>query len=238
VSDDGRLFAIGDVHGCAVELETLVDGLPLAPGDTICFVGDYIDRGQDSRAVIELVLALRERADVTTVCLKGNHEDMCLGYLGRAGRWGEAWMQNGGTAAVRSYGLAPRAAPAAVEEAMGAHVAFLESLERTFVWNGWRCVHAGVHPDRSWDEQRDEDLLWIRDEFLSRPHALPETIVFGHTPNREVLVDLPYKIGIDTGCVYGGCLTALELGERVVHQVRAGERKVRTAALPERRRAR
>jgi serine/threonine protein phosphatase 1 len=235
----GRCFAVGDVHGCVAELEALLDGLDVAAGDTVCCVGDYIDRGRDSRGVIDLLLAAQTRTDVRWVFLKGNHEDMALAYLGREGHWGESWMQNGGVAAVRSYGLGPRPPRAALEEAMGpAHLAFLERLEKTFVWEGWRFVHAGVRPDRRWEDQRDEDLFWIREEFLSHPHALPETIVFGHTPSRDVFVDLPYKVGIDTGCVYGGCLTAIELREQLVHQVRAGERRVRTGPLPAGRRRR
>lgn len=234
-----RLFAIGDVHGCPGELEALLSGLPIAPGDTICFVGDYIDRGPDSKGVIDVLLAARRREDVRWVFLRGNHEDMCLAYLGRGGHWGDAWMANGGVAAVRSYGVEARSGPKAVEAAMPpAHLAFLEGLERTHVADGWRFVHAGVHPERTWEEQDDEDLLWIREEFLTRPHVLPETVVFGHTPSREVLVDLPYRVGIDTGLVYGGCLTALELPARVLHQVGKGSREVRTRPLPEGRRRR
>jgi serine/threonine protein phosphatase 1 len=235
----GRLFAIGDVHGCPGELEALLAAVAPEAGDTVCFVGDYIDRGRDSKAVIDLLLAARCREDVRWVFLKGNHEDMCLAYLGRAGHWGEAWLANGGAAAVRSYGVDARSAPAAVEAAMPPeHLAFLEGLERTHVADGWRFVHAGVRPDRPWERQEDEDLFWIREEFLTRPHVLAETVVFGHTPSREVQVDLPYRVGIDTGLVYGGCLTALELPARVLHQVPAGSRQARTRPLPEGRRRR
>jgi serine/threonine protein phosphatase 1 len=235
----GRLFAIGDIHGCLRELEALVSGLPLAAGDTVCCVGDYIDRGRDSKGVIDFLLAARTRADVRWVFLRGNHEDMCLAFLGRPGRWGESWIQNGGGAALRSYGLPERAAPAALEAAMPeSHLAFLESLERAYAWPGYRLVHAGIRPGLPWEQQTDQDLFWIREEFIMHPHALPETIVYGHTPSREVHVDLPYKLGIDTGCVYGGALTALELPDGVLHQVRAGEQAVRRRPLPEGRRSR
>ena len=80
-----RLFAIGDIHGCAAELETLLQGLSLAAGDTVLFMGDYLDRGPDSARVIDLVLELERRSDVKTVCLKGNHEDMCLALGGSGG---------------------------------------------------------------------------------------------------------------------------------------------------------
>jgi serine/threonine protein phosphatase 1 len=229
----GRLFAIGDIHGCPGELAALLDGLPLAPGDTVCFVGDYIDRGRDSKGVVDLLLQVRQRPEVRWVFLKGNHEDMCLAFLGRSGSWGESWMANGGAAAVRSYGVDARSEPAIVEGAMPeAHLTFFEGLERSFRWGGYLFVHAGIRPGVPWEQQTDDDLLWIRDEFVLHPHGLPETIVFGHTPARQPVVHLPYKIGIDTGLVYGGALTALELPDLVLHQVSAGDRQVRRSALP------
>ena len=229
----GRLFAIGDIHGCAAELEALLGGLRPEAGDTLVCVGDYIDRGADSRGVIDMVMELANRPDLATVFLRGNHEDMCLSYLGRGGHYGEAWMVNGGAATMRSYGLDARAA--GEEAALGFPQKHLQFLERLPLWHridGFLVVHAGIRPDLPWEEQREEDLLWIREDFILAPHSLPDTIVFGHTPRRTVFVDLPYKIGIDTGCVYGGALTALELRERRLFQVRLGERKVRESELP------
>ncbi len=231
----GRVFVVGDIHGCAAELEALLAGLPLAAGDTFVCVGDYLDRGPDSRRVLDLLIALRdERRDIHTVFLKGNHEDMALGFLFRRGRWGESWMLNGGAATVRSYGVDARAESAEIAVAMPPpHLEFLDRLITTHTADTHLLVHAGVRPDRPLDEQREEDLLWIRDEFVVAPHVLPMTVVFGHTPHREVFVDLPYKIGIDTGCVYGGMLTCLELSGRDLFQVRLNERQVRHAKLRE-----
>jgi len=228
----GRLFVIGDIHGCARELDALLRGLPLARGDTLAFVGDYIDRGPDSRAVLDVLVDLRGREGLTTVFLRGNHEDMCLAYLGRSGRWGEAWYVNGGTATLRSYGIDPRLAGGENVELPAAHLAFLEALVPWFSAGGYLLVHAGIRPGRPLAEQDEEDLLWIREEFIAYPHTLPQTVVFGHTPHRQVLVDLPYKLGIDTGCVYGGRLTCIELGEGVLYQVPFGERRVRQSVLP------
>ncbi len=228
----GRLFAIGDIHGCPGELGALLEQLPLEAGDTVCFVGDYIDRGRDSKGVVDLLLAAHTRSDVRWVFLKGNHEDMCLSFLGRGGSWGESWMVNGGAAAVRSYGVDARSAPARVEGAMPeTHLAFFESLERSFRWGGFLLVHAGIRPGVPWEQQTNDDLFWIREEFVLHPHGLPETVVFGHTPARAPYVDLPYKIGIDTGLVYGGTLTALELPDLVLHQVAAGSREVRRGGV-------
>src|SRR5207249_2483504 len=83
-------------------------GPPAAPGDTLVCVGDYLDRGPDSRTVIDTVMDLEQRPGVATVFLRGNHEDMCLAYLGRGGHYGESWMLNGGAATLRSYGLDAR----------------------------------------------------------------------------------------------------------------------------------
>src|SRR5262249_48621158 len=108
---------------------------------------------------------------------------------------------------------------------------FLEGLERSFRWGDYLLVHAGIRPGVPWDQQTDDDLLWIREEFVLHPHGLPETIVFGHTPARVPYVHPPYKIGIDTGLVYGRMVTALELPDLVVHQVSAGGRTVRRSPL-------
>ena len=235
----GRMFVVGDIHGCAPELEALLNALPLEAGDTLAFVGDYIDRGHHSKDVVDMMIAVRARTDIGTVFLRGNHEEMCLGYLGRQGRWGEAWRMNGGSATLESYGMLPNVPVAeAVERIPAAHLEFMESLLPSYDAGRHLLVHAGIRPGRSLADQDEEDLLWIREEFISRPHDLPQTVIFGHTPQRNVLVDLPYKIGIDTGCVYGGWLTALEPNDGVLYQVAYGDRDVRESPLPSRPRRR
>jgi serine/threonine protein phosphatase 1 len=228
----GRFFVVGDIHGCARELEALLAGLRLAAGDTLAFVGDYIDRGPESRTVVDAMIGLRGREDLTTAFVRGNHEDMCLAYLGRRGRWGEAWRVNGGAATLESYGVPPQLSGAeAAAYIPPAHLAFFAELLPWFMAERYLVVHAGIRPGRSLAEQDEEDLLWIRGEFIASPHSLPQTIVFGHTPQRHVFVDLPYKLGIDTGCVYGGFLTAIELREGVLYQVAYGDRRVRKSPL-------
>ena len=233
----GRLLAIGDIHGCAQELEVLLDALALTAGDTVVFVGDYIDRGPASRAVVDRLLALAARTDITSIFLRGNHEDMCLAYVDRGGHWGEAWRLNGGAATLESYGMDPRTPGHEVLARLPrAHVDFFERLRLSYAHDGWLFVHAGIRPGVRLEEQQEEDLLWIRDEFIMSRHGLPQTIVFGHTPHREVLVDLPYKVGIDTGCVYGGRLTCLAPHEGRLYQVAYGDHRMRDSALPGRRR--
>ena len=216
----GRLFAVGDIHGCAGELECLLDTIRPGPQDKIVFIGDYVDRGPDSRAVIERLIQLRESSGASCVFLKGNHEDMFLAYLGEKGRYGEAFLLNGGRTTLASYGLPPEACgPSALEALPRAHVSFLRSLQLYDCDPPFLFVHAGISPLRQLEEQEEEDLLWIREEFIRNRHLLPFTVVFGHTPQREILWHLPFKIGIDTGCVYGHKLSCLDLTAATLHQV-------------------
>ncbi|HWP65253.1 MAG TPA: metallophosphoesterase family protein [Candidatus Limnocylindria bacterium] len=228
----GRVLVVGDIHGCRRELDVLLGALATGAGDTLVFLGDYVDRGPDVRGVVERLVELAARPGPRTVFLRGNHEDMMLGYLGRGGRYGEAFLVNGGDVTVRSYGVRGRPSPERLESALPAeHLAFLLSTTLMHVEGDYVMVHAGVRPDRPLDAQRPHDLLWIRDEFIAHPHDLGKTVVFGHTPRREVLADLPYKVGIDTGCVYGGMLTALELPSLTIHAVRLGSGKVERRPL-------
>jgi serine/threonine protein phosphatase 1 len=228
----GRVLVVGDIHGCRHELDLLLQDLAAVRGDTLVFLGDYVDRGPDVRGVVERLVALQVEATVRTVFLRGNHEDMLLGYLGCGGHYGEAFLGNGGDVTVRSYGVTGRPSPDRFKRALpAAHQAFLMNTTFLHVEPGYVMVHAGLRPDRPLDRQSPHDLVWIRDEFIARPHEFGKTVIFGHTPMREVLEDLPYKIGIDTGCVYGGMLTALELPNLVVHAVRRGAASVERRPL-------
>jgi serine/threonine protein phosphatase 1 len=227
-----QLFVVGDIHGCATELEALLRALPVARGDTIVFVGDYIDRGPASAEAVRLVLDFRRESTAHTVFLKGNHEDMFLAYMGYPGLHGDAFLFNGGAATLASYGI-PLADPGRdVAAALPAeHLAFFRELEPSYLTPPFLITHAGIDPDRSLADQREVDLLWIRERFIARPHGLPYTVCFGHTPRREVLIDLPYKIGLDTGCVYGNKLSCIELTEPRLFQVPAGGQQVDTESL-------
>ncbi|MGE4094732.1 MAG: AAA family ATPase, partial [Candidatus Binatia bacterium] len=224
----GRIFIVGDIHGCPQELETLLTALSLRPEDRLVFLGDYIDRGPGSRDVIDLLLSLRSSPVCDLTFLKGNHEDMFLDFLGYEGRYGEAFVGNGGQATLRSYGVPPDVAGDEVAELLPpVHLQFFRELETfTEVAGDFLCVHAGVNPLLSLGEQTTEELLWIRQEFIAHSHMLPYTIVFGHTPHRSVRFDLPYKIGIDTGLVYGGKLSCLEVTEKRLLQVSKGSSRV------------
>ena len=224
----GRLFAIGDIHGCVDELTAMLGTIGPVRGDTVVFVGDYIDRGPAARDVIEVLLELN-RGAAEFVFLKGNHEDMMLSFLGLPGHYGESFLFNGGLPTLESYGVP--SAELALERIPPNHMDFLKALATSYLRPPYLFVHAGISPLRQLEEQSVEDMLWIRQEFIFNPHQLGATVVFGHTPMRAVMVEMPYKIGIDTGLVYGGKLTCVEFNEGVLYQVGRGSRQVKTQSL-------
>lgn len=226
--DSEKLYVIGDIHGCAGELGIILSHVMevASPSDTIVFIGDYIDRGPASAAVIDMAIELKSNHE-RCVFLKGNHEAMLFEYLKGPRTLESRFLQFGGVETFQSYGASPEQVFEDPEAILPpTHLSFLSSLTLGVVWRDFVMVHAGVRFTLPLEEQREEDLLWIREEFLNIKHPLPYTIVFGHTPQKKLLVDLPYKIGIDTGCVYGNKLTCIELSERKVYQVGRGETKL------------
>jgi len=220
------VFAIGDLHGCLDELDVLLERIAAGAGDTLVFLGDYVDRGPRVRALVERLIRLREEA-AATVFLRGNHEDMLLAYLGFAGRHPDVYLANGGVATLASYGVpSDVSGAAAAAHVPAAHVEFFRSLVLTHRHDRFLFVHAGVRPGVALEQQAEEDLLWIREEFFAARHDLPWTVVFGHTPQREARVALPYHLGLDTGVVYGNKLSCLDLAGRCLLQVARGSRRV------------
>ncbi len=231
-----RVFAIGDVHGCLDELEVLLNYLEnkdnLTENDLVVFLGDYIDRGSNSRGVIDCCLSFRSRFP-NTKFLKGNHEDMLLDFLGFGGRLGEAFLYNGGLETIQSYGISVFASPnEMVSNLPPEHFEFFSTLESLLVVDNFVFVHAGLNPLREIESQNDGDVCWIRDEFISNVHKFNYTVVFGHTPHDEVFLHLPFKIGIDTGLVFGNKLSCLEVKSGVIFQVlRGAEDVIKNAAF-------
>jgi len=210
-----RLFAIGDIHGCNRELQRLLDRIRPDPRtDSIVFVGDYIDRGPDSRGVIDTLLGLRKDFP-RLICLRGNHESMFLNYY-LEGLGEETFLVNGGYATLASYGLTladARKGSGFPEE----HLLFIDALPLYHETEAFLFVHGGLRPGIPLAEQSPEDILWIRDEFIHSDWDFGKTVVFGHTPLREPLIQAN-KIGIDTGLVYGRRLTCVELHSRTIIQ--------------------
>jgi len=212
----GRILAIGDIHGCRDLLMRLLDRLGIDPrADTLIFVGDYLDRGPDAREVIETLLRLRQTG-VNAICLKGNHESMFLNYY-LEGRDEALFLINGGQRTLDSYGISlaeARQGKGLPEE----HLRFLTSLPLSHETDEYFFVHGGLRPGVPIADQSPEDLLWIRHEFIDTDWDFGLTVVFGHTPLAEPLLE-KNKIGIDTGAVYGGRLTCIELPSRRITQV-------------------
>lgn len=226
-----RTFVVGDVHGHLDELRALLErlGEEAAPGDALVFVGDYIDRGPDSKGVVELVMAQADGGwDGPVTALRGNHEALLLDFLDPEPEHDPSiWLMNGGVETIDSYG------GLSVEEDVAALIPpeHLEFFRSTYLWhedeNGL-YVHAGFLPEIEPDEQGEETMLWVRDEFIQSDYAWRKVVVFGHTPQYERklldgltgrgprwrVLDRPEKIGIDTGAAYGGPLTAVALPER------------------------
>jgi serine/threonine protein phosphatase 1 len=226
----GRTFVVGDLHGCVDELDALLDWIAPTSDDAICFLGDYVDRGPSPQGVVERLLRLRQEGPRCTF-LKGNHEDMFLAYLGYPGHHGDAFLGNGGDVTLQSYGIDPTGRSNVAELLPPQHLEFLLNLRLWALFDDFLCVHAGLRPTRPWNDQAEEDLLWIREDFISSPHPYPYTVLYGHTPQRQIRVDLPHKIGLDTGLVYGNILSCFELSRKDLFQIHRGSRRVESSSL-------
>ncbi len=209
-----RIFAIGDIHGCDDKLRELMHRIPIDEStDTLVFIGDYIDRGPGSFEVVEYLIGLQTRLP-GTVFLKGNHEEMLADYL--SGKDRMTYLYNGGQQTLESYlrktgSRAPFPIPSR-------HMQFFDSLVLNYQTEEFFFVHAGLRQGVPLDQQKPQDMLWIREKFIHSGHEFGKRVVFGHTPFEEPLVE-PNKIGIDTGAVYGNKLTCVQLPELVFYQV-------------------
>jgi serine/threonine protein phosphatase 1 len=219
-----RVYVIGDVHGCADRLEKvhslIRDDLSARPvaEPTVVHLGDYVDRGPDSAGVVaRLARGWSTGPAPRVINLMGNHEDMMLAALDRAdGDSVAQWLANGGANALASWGVSPRTPAAGWRERFPAdHLALVRRLGLFHRQGGYVFVHAGLRPGVPIEKQTREDMLWIREPFLSSTAAFPGVVVHGHTPERSVVVR-PHRIGVDTGAVMGGVLTCAVLeGDRV-----------------------
>ncbi len=218
--ENTRVYAVGDTHGCAEQLDalhTLIGADALRAREArkvIVYMGDYLDRGPDSRGVVARLLA-PSLPGCERVFLKGNHEAMTLAALapGATPEIVSFWLDNGGAATLSSYGTDIDQPQAAWVRALPRpHVEFLLDLRTAWSCGSYLFAHAGIRPGVAPDAQEEEDLLWIREPFLSwQSEALPPgVVVHGHTPARAPEV-LRHRIGVDTGAVFGGKLTAAVL---------------------------
>jgi serine/threonine protein phosphatase 1 len=214
---------LSDIHGCADLLERAFDRIDRdmaqhrAARAGLVFLGDYVDRGLDTCRTLDILLD-RTRGR-SCVFLKGNHEEVLLGFL-KDPTLLQDWRQFGGLQTLISYGLKPSLNPSGAEiydlarafaaALPPAHRQFLERLAPSFTCGDYFFVHAGVRPGVPLDQQAEQDLLWIRDEFLTSRRNFGKFVVHGHTPVREP--DLrAHRLNIDTGAYATGRLTLLRL---------------------------
>lgn len=217
-----RAYAVGDVHGCRDLLDDLLakieaDVAARPVGEAfLVFVGDLIDRGPDSRGVIER-LRTYDHPRLRPIFLAGNHEEYFLQIMSGATGKLDAWLTYGGKECVESYGLSAEHLTVLPEgEAMlelrravpNSHRRFLKSFADTFRFGDYLFVHAGIRPGIALDQQTHADLRWIREPFLEDGGDHGFVVVHGHTIVDEV-EERTNRIGIDTGAYRSGVLTAL-----------------------------
>jgi serine/threonine protein phosphatase 1 len=222
-----QLFAIGDIHGCAEELRALLRKLPLTSESWIVFLGDYIDRGPNSKDVVDAIIEISQL--YRTVPLRGNHEAMLLDFLDHPdSEEGGLFIMNGGSTTLAnysatdgSYGIPPK------------HLEFFRNLQLSFETPDYFFVHAGLPdvPIRELNPKNHSfDMLWIRQPFLESTYNWGKMIVHGHTPKWEV-EQTQNRINLDTACVFDGVLTAMEVNTRKTYCVRRRAPGVRAPVL-------
>lgn len=222
--DGVRVYAISDIHGCAHLLEPMLrvidaDLAHRRPRHVVeVFMGDYIDRGPDTRLTLDLLIERSRRSH--TVFLKGNHEAFLAKVLHNPSLLGD-WLRIGGAQTLSSYGVSSAVSGAETNDPVSllrdlaraiprSHVEFLRNLRPSFTCGDFFFVHAGVRPGVPLSEQQEEDLLWIRDEFLQSDERFSKYIVHGHTPVRSAELR-PNRANIDTGAYATGNLTLMSI---------------------------
>jgi serine/threonine protein phosphatase 1 len=197
-------YAVGDIHGCCTKLRNLMAHcVQHGGGNTLRFVflGDYIDRGDASREVVSLLMKTQASSPELIACLRGNHEEMLIDAVASGDE--RHWISNGGTTTLTSYGVA--SAGAIPRE----HLDWIAALPLGIADDMRLFVHAGVMPGVPIDEQAKDDLLWIREPFLTDPRDHGLFIVHGHTPSSSGRPQLrANRLNLDTGAYFGGPLTA------------------------------
>lgn len=221
-----RTIAIGDIHGCSLALANLLEAINPQPDDRFIFLGDYVDRGPNSRGVLDLILELAERH--TVIPLLGNHEVLFLNCC-ETGTLNPFWLkQCGGDETLVSYG-------GDLQNVPPAHIQFLRYCFRHYETEKCLFVHANYSADKPLAEQPDSLALWQHlTTFIPEPHVSGKTVIVGHTPQRTgEILNLGHVVCIDTACVLGGWLTALNVETGQYWQVnKFGERRAPASAMP------
>lgn len=223
--DFDRLIGVGDIHGCLNTLVSLLEQVNPTERDLFVFTGDYVDRGRFSYDVIQHLIEFKKRFP-QTVFIKGNHEDLFMKHLDGDFSHRQCFFYNGGYQTVNSYLDKTGVKPYSWEEMPEDHVKFLNELETCCLVEVPRAeakfvfVHGGLRPGFTIEQQQEHDMIWIRDEFLDeRVYSWGATVVHGHTPMMPDELEAYHrrysnKINLDSGCVYGYTLTAVDVLNR------------------------
>ncbi len=224
-----RILAISDIHGELELFNELLEKVNYNPSrDQLILLGDYIDRGPDSKGVLNRVMELKDNG---AIVLRGNHDEMMVnsvdGVLGAK----ERWERNKGLATLQGYDSTLNTMTNPRTKEFTGHVDFIRSLDYYYETDNYIFVHAGVEPGVSMASADTHKLVWIREEFYEK-YTGAKTIIFGHTPTHllwgERKLDVFFGenniIGIDGGAAYGGQLNCLELPSKKVYYTRKNSR--------------
>lgn len=232
------VYAIGDVHGRYDLLKDLLgkvwsDCAERANGRTpvVILCGDYVDRGPQSAEVLDALIWLGRRTDVRLHLLRGNHEDAMLDFL-QSPEQARGWLGFGGAQTLTSYGVASPAADAdsaaviaardaLLERLPASHLLLLQKLELMVTIGDYAFVHAGVRPGVALADQAEEDLMWIRKDFIEFNGAHERFIVHGHTWTDAQPRLLTHRLGLDTGAYATGVLTAVRIEDSGIEFIQA-----------------
>jgi len=202
----GRTIAIGDIHGCSAALAAIITAIHPQPDDTIVTLGDYVDRGIDSKGVLDLLIDLEGRCRLVPIL--GNHDEMML-HASDSDSDFQSWMGIGGGMALDSYGDT-----GTLDLIPAAHIEFLERCRDFFETETHFFVHANYKPNFRLEQLDGLTLRWLSlNDEQSWPHYSGKIAVVGHTPQPEIL-DEGHLICLDTGCGMGGWLTAFDVRSR------------------------
>jgi len=223
-----RVYAIGDIHGCARQLadlhEIIAEDLARRPiaSALLLHIGDYVDRGADTAGVLERLVTGSPISETETINILGNHDDTMWHALSGDRAAATDWLFAGGRSALESYGIDPDSRRETWPESVPAsHLEFLESLPLRHQEGGYLFVHAGIRPGVPLEQQSREDMLRIRQPFLYTERDLGAVVVHGHTPVKEPQVR-HNRIDIDTGAVFGGLMTCVVLEGATIGFLTAG----------------
>jgi serine/threonine protein phosphatase 1 len=236
---DGQLvYAIGDIHGCYVQLTLLLKAIVSDAAERsrgrepiVIFAGDYVDRGPESARVLDALCWLDRNRPYEVHFLRGNHEKAFRDYI-RDPRQSIGWLRVGGRETLQSYGIQPpdedarladhiRARDDLLQVLPIAHLMLLDNLETMITIGDYVFVHAGIRAMLKLSDQREEDLIWIREEFISYKGPHEKIVVHGHTWKDSNPDIQRYRIGIDTGAYETGVLTAIRIEDGEIEFLQA-----------------